>query len=31
MQKTIDSWHDSLLEIDKTWERKYKRYECIAY
>ena len=27
MQKTVDDWHESMLNTLETWEQNYKRWE----
>jgi glycosyltransferase involved in cell wall biosynthesis len=29
LQKTVDDWHESMLEITKNWKKKYKSWEQI--
>tara|TARA_A100001011_G_scaffold399863_1_gene510652 strand:+ start:3823 stop:5079 length:1257 start_codon:yes stop_codon:yes gene_type:complete len=28
LQKTVDDWHDTMLDTVKNWKSKYKKWEC---
>ena len=30
-QKTIDDWHDTMINTSKDWKKNYKRWECMSF